>query len=93
MAVSFVSNDPRHPQALGAQILVTYSDNSKRAYELGTNTGYLSQSEPTLYLGYTATNKPEQIEIRWPNGEKSRSLIEITKSKLLIEQPSNLITQ
>ncbi|MDQ8187824.1 FG-GAP-like repeat-containing protein [Pelagicoccus sp. SDUM812002] len=90
MAISLRSATPGNPQALGAEILVVYSDASKRAFELSGNSGYLSQNEACIYLGVTDSLKPERIEITWPDGSQSQSNIDSNKNFQLIEQNDQL---
>lgn len=93
IAISLVGNDSGNRQALGATLKVTYSDKSERAFELNANSGYLSQSEPTIFLGYQKGLTPKSIEITWPNGRTSVEHLKALKSQLTITQPTELVAK
>ncbi|MDQ8198151.1 FG-GAP-like repeat-containing protein [Pelagicoccus enzymogenes] len=93
LALSFHSHIRGNPQALGAEILVTYSDKTKRAFELTANSGYLSQNEASIFLGYNSQRTPESVQVAWPDGTRSQALIDTQQRKQLIEQPTSLVAR
>ncbi|MDQ8179714.1 FG-GAP-like repeat-containing protein [Pelagicoccus sp. SDUM812005] len=93
VAVRLHSQTRGNPQALGARVLVTYSDQSHRAYELSSNSGYLSQNEACLFLGYNDERSPQRLEITWPDGTRSAHQIDTDQPRLTLAQPTHLVAQ
>ncbi len=57
-----------NPNAYGSKVTVVRQDGTQTIAELTSTAGYLSQSEPKLFFGYTETNKPTKIIVDWPDG-------------------------
>ena len=60
-----------NPDAIGARIVVRFKNGNAQAAELAAGSGYLSQSEPLAFFGYTSSNPPQSIEIVWPDGSRT----------------------
>ncbi|HEX2898254.1 MAG TPA: CRTAC1 family protein, partial [Bacteroidia bacterium] len=55
--------------AVGALIKVVMTDGSFQAAEVSAGGGYLSQSGTVSFFGYSPTNPPKEIRVRWPSGK------------------------
>ncbi len=60
-----------NPNAYGAKVTVLRADGTQTTAELTSTAGYLSQSQATLFFGYTSKNKPTEIQVTWPDGTKT----------------------
>jgi hypothetical protein len=55
--------------ALGAGVTLEQGNgNDKRAQEVRSGDGYISQSDPRLHFGLGKATKAEKVVIRWPSG-------------------------
>ncbi|EDY81503.1 FG-GAP repeat domain protein [Verrucomicrobiia bacterium DG1235] len=61
-----------NPHAYGAKVTVHRTDGSQTTAELTSTAGYLSQSEPKLFFGYTDKNTPTKIEVTWPDEKTTK---------------------
>ena len=90
LALALVGKDAGNRSAFGSKLLVKYSDNSSRAFELAASSGYLSQHEAAIFLGFDSDNPPLYVEITWPDGSTSAQTITATEPRLIIEQTAGL---
>ncbi|HMD61636.1 MAG TPA: FG-GAP-like repeat-containing protein, partial [Opitutaceae bacterium] len=63
--------DVGNADAIGARVTVHFRDGAAQASELHAGSGYLSQSEPVAFFGYSAANAPVSIDVAWPDGTRS----------------------
>ncbi|PTY08468.1 RNA-binding protein [Opitutaceae bacterium EW11] len=63
----------RNPGAAGARVWLELSDGSNRLAEVHVGEGYLSQSSPTCFFGYTEAAHAVRVRVRWPNGRETVS--------------------
>lgn len=57
----------KQPHTIGSVITITYNDARTTTHHIHAGTGYLSQSDPTLYL--PDRTKVKQIKVRWADGK------------------------
>jgi enediyne biosynthesis protein E4 len=62
---------PGNPTAVGARVTIEMSDGTTQSAEVTAGSGYLSQSSPSLFFGYTSSHPPRSIHVRWPGGRTS----------------------
>lgn len=84
VAISLRSAQPGNPQAIGARLLATFADGSRRVHEIASGSGYLSQSEPAVFLGYQPGNPPVSLEVAWPDGSRSTRSYGLRESDRLV---------
>ncbi|EDY80387.1 FG-GAP repeat domain protein, partial [Verrucomicrobiia bacterium DG1235] len=90
LALSLKGKDAGNRAAFGAKVLVTYADGTAQAYELAANSGYLSQSESALFLGYKTGKPPVSAKITWPDGTQSTQAIDATHTRVVLQQTTGL---
>ncbi len=74
--------------AIGAVITVIMTDGSIQTAEIHAGGGYLSQSSAVSFFGYTRTNQPKEIRVRWPlGGTTTQPWIE-QKKVLILSAPA-----
>jgi hypothetical protein len=59
-------------QALGASMMVTFTDDSKEIKRFHNDGSYLSGNDPRILLKWQMDKQVKQVEITWPTGEKSQ---------------------
>ena len=57
-----------NPTAVGARITVEFTNGSTQTSEVYAGSGYYSQSSAACFFGYTDSNPPRGIRVRWPSG-------------------------
>ncbi|HVU18387.1 MAG TPA: FG-GAP-like repeat-containing protein [Candidatus Didemnitutus sp.] len=62
---------PGNAAAIGARILTHFADGSVTLAEAAANSGLYGQSPAVVYVGWTDSNPPRRLEIRWPDGATS----------------------
>ncbi|MDQ8186493.1 FG-GAP-like repeat-containing protein [Pelagicoccus sp. SDUM812002] len=72
-----------NPHGYGSKVTIIRKDGTKTTAELTSTTGYLSQSEPKLFFGYKESNKPTEIIVAWPKGNKTSHPFESTPNVTL----------
>lgn len=75
----------------GAKVKVEYADGSRPQMELYQGSGYLSQSEPLLFVGYQDENPPKSVEVTWSNGESTR--LPIRNASNLVIRPGDSLAK
>jgi len=70
--------------ATGARILVRFRDGTAQVSEVHSGSGYQSQSEPLVFLGYSDANPPEAIEVTWPDGRRSSHRVTPTAARIVL---------
>ncbi len=73
---------PQHLK-VGARLTVRFSDSSMRVSELFAGEGYLTQSQPLLFVGYRSEATPTHLELRWAD----RTITEFT-----LDHPLSILT-
>jgi len=64
-----LEGSPINPQAVGAQMRVTYADGTRGpAREIHAGAGYWSQDSATAVLGLAG--QPQSLTVRWPGGKE-----------------------
>ncbi|MEO7599228.1 MAG: CRTAC1 family protein, partial [Opitutus sp.] len=58
-----------NPTGIGARVTVEYEDGSAQSAEMGSNTGYYSQSGGSLFFGNQEGVSPRRVRVRWPLGQ------------------------
>ena len=64
--------DNQNPNALGAKILMRYSNGDFQFQEQQISRGYMSSVDPVIYFGLGLKNEIGSIEVLWPNGDLSK---------------------
>jgi hypothetical protein len=54
--------------AVGARVTVELADGSTQTNEVYAGSGYYSQSTAACFFGYSDSNRPRKIRVRWPSG-------------------------
>jgi hypothetical protein len=62
---------PGNPTAVGARISLEMHDGTTQTAEVFAGGGYSSQSSATIFFGWTSSNPPRTIHVRWPDGSSS----------------------
>ena len=76
--------DNQNPNALGAKIVMRYSNGDFQFQEQQISRGYMSSVDPVIYFGVGLKNELSSIEVLWPNGALSKiERPEINKRHLL----------
>jgi hypothetical protein len=57
-----------NPTAVGARVTVEFADGATLTSEVCAGSGYYSQSTAACFAGYSETNPPKRIRVRWPSG-------------------------
>ncbi|HEY4300098.1 MAG TPA: FG-GAP-like repeat-containing protein [Candidatus Didemnitutus sp.] len=57
--------------AIGAQVTLEMSDGNRQTMEIAAGSGYYSQSAPAALFGWSDTNAPRQLRVRWPDGRST----------------------
>ncbi|MDQ8203905.1 FG-GAP-like repeat-containing protein [Pelagicoccus sp. SDUM812003] len=79
-----------NPCSVGTKLVVEFADGRKQAHEIASTSGYLSQSEAGIFVGYSEGNSPVAVHITWPDGSKSRQTLPLDQSRLTISQSESL---
>ncbi len=77
-----------NPDGIGARITVRYRKGAVQAAELYAGSGYLAQSEPLAFFGYTTANPPETIEVTWPDGTRTTHPFQPGQPRLVLRKGS-----
>lgn len=59
-------------QGMGAVVTIVLADGTRRVKAMDGKSGYLSQSDLSLYFGLGKADAVESIEVRWPGGGVQR---------------------
>ena len=62
---------PGNPTAIGARISLEMRDGTTQTAEVFAGGGYFSQSSAACFFGWTPSNPPRTIHVRWPDGSSS----------------------
>lgn len=57
--------------AVGARVTVEMSDHTVQVAEVHAGSGYLTQSSPDCFFGFTASNPPRRLRVRWPSSAET----------------------
>lgn len=77
-----------NPQAAGARVIVHYSNGAKRAVEISSGSGHLSQTGGTFFVSATKDRAVTKLEVVWPDGRRSEVTPDVKRSSLVIEEPA-----
>jgi hypothetical protein len=77
-----------NPTAVGSRVTVQYSDGSMQTGEVYAGSGYYSQSTAACFFGYTDSNPPRKIRVRWPSGAAVESDFPMRSTTLVLSDPS-----
>lgn len=72
---------------IGARVSVLMADGRRQTAEVYAGGGYLSQSAPSLFFGYTDSIPPREINVVWPDGRKSTHPWQNESNPWLITEP------
>jgi hypothetical protein len=81
-----LAGDVGNMHAIGARVVVTYRDGTARASEVYAGSGYLSQSEPLVFVGYAKNNEPKSIAVTWPDGSQSTHPFRSGVTRILLQK-------
>lgn len=70
---------------IGARVAVTLSDDRRIVKVNDGKSGYLSQSDLSLYFGLAGTDKVRRIDVRWPSGRQQQLIAPQADSRGTIE--------
>jgi len=73
-----------NPATIGARVTVQMRDGSAQVGEIHAGSGYYSQSTPTCFFGYSESNPPQRIRVRWPSGSASSHEVPAGSSRLIL---------
>ncbi|HEY1793191.1 MAG TPA: FG-GAP-like repeat-containing protein [Opitutaceae bacterium] len=86
-SVSITLHGPAgNPTGVGARITVELTDGATRYSEVYAGSGYYSQSTPACFFGYSDSNPPRQIRVRWPLGRITQHPFPAGSSSLVLSQ-------
>ena len=51
-----------------------------------TGSGYLSASEPLVFVGYSLKNQPKTIDVTWPDGAKTTHIFRTGVARILLQK-------
>jgi hypothetical protein len=71
-----------NPAGLGARIIFTLADGTTQAAEVQTEAG--------CFFGYTATQSPRQISVRWPDGRMTEAAVGPQAKSVTLAAPEDL---
>ena len=57
-----------NPDALGAQVVLRFSDGTFQYHQQQLSRGYMSSVDPTVYFGIPKSKSISTLEVLWPNG-------------------------
>jgi hypothetical protein len=77
-----------NPTAVGARITISFADGSTETNEVYAGSGYYSQSTAACFFGYTQSNPPAKIQVRWPGGAVSEQKWSGNSSTVVLEAPA-----
>jgi hypothetical protein len=77
-----------NPTGVGARITVAFADGSGEAADVYAGSGYYSQSSPACFFGYSDTNPPRRIHVRWPSGAVSEQAFEPGATTVVMGAPA-----
>lgn len=76
-----------NPTAIGARLSLRLTDGSVHVAEIAAGSGYWSQSTPACFFGYASQNPPQELEIRWPDGDTTRHPVPHGRTILTVSAP------
>jgi hypothetical protein len=76
-----------NPSAVGALITVRLASGSMQTSEVYAGSGYYSQSTAAAFFGYTASNPPQSLRIRWPSGVITEQPVPSQSVSLVVSAP------
>jgi len=71
--------------AIGSRVVVRGGDHVQH-FEILRGQGFLGCNDPRLHVGLGGHAGPVEVEITWPNGEKTKRTIEKTDREVRVEQ-------
>jgi hypothetical protein len=77
-----------NPTGVGARITVTLADSSTQTGEVYAGSGFYSQSSAACFFGYTDSNPPKGIRVRWPSGVTTTHDVPERSTSLTLSAPS-----
>ncbi|HXQ79887.1 MAG TPA: FG-GAP-like repeat-containing protein [Opitutaceae bacterium] len=84
-SLSVVPRGPAgNPTALGARITVRMRDGSTQLGEVYGGAGYFAQSAAACFFGYSASNPPQEVSVRWPSGGTSVHEVPTLANRLIV---------
>jgi hypothetical protein len=58
-----------NPTAIGARATLELADGTRQTAEVQAGSSYYSQSATDCFFGFTNSNPPRRLTIRWPDGK------------------------
>jgi hypothetical protein len=83
-----LSGPAGNPTAVGARVTVELSDGSRETAEVCAGSGYYSQSTPACFFGYSDSNAPARVRVRWPSGSVTEHGVPPGAATLSLSQPA-----
>ncbi|MCZ6683320.1 MAG: FG-GAP-like repeat-containing protein [Planctomycetota bacterium] len=79
-----------NPNAVGARISVLGRNGARQTAEVYCGSGYLSQSTSWQFFGVEGgDDRPRRLIVRWPDGRQSSHVIDSSKARVTLAQPSD----
>ena len=76
-----------NPTAVGARITVELADGTTQTSEVYAGSGYYSQSSAACFFGYTDSNPPKTVHVRWPSGATTEHAVPTAATTLTLAPP------
>jgi hypothetical protein len=77
-----------NPTSVGARLTVELADGQIQTAEIAAGSGYFSQSAATCFFGYTDTNPPRRVRVRWPSGRETTHEAAAWPAHLVLTAPA-----
>lgn len=77
--------------AIGATVVATLADGTKRSGMVKSGSSYLSQSELPITFGLGGASKVEGLEVRWPSGLVERLGAQTAGQTIVIEEGRGVV--
>jgi len=76
-----------NPTGVGARVTIELADGSKQSSEVQAGSGYFSQSAATCFFGWTDSNPPGKVRVRWPSGVSTDHAVPANSTTLVFSAP------
>jgi hypothetical protein len=63
---------PGNPDAIGARVQLTFSNEATADHEIGLGGGWFSQSAPAIFAALPGSVRLIEARVKWPDGQTSR---------------------
>ena len=85
-----LTGDIGNTDAIGARITVHCKNGAAQTVELYAGSGYLAQSEPLAFFGYTTNNEPQTIDVVWPDGTVTKHPFQANTPRIELKKTATM---